>query len=246
MVTAASRSMTAPDQPAGSSSCRHALVTGASSGIGAAVATRLLADGWTVTGLSRSEPAIRASGFTHRPLDLAVADALTIRSTLDRLRPVDALVHAAGLLRVGTLGALDREAGTAMWRLHVEAASLLADAVAPGMTAGGRIVLLGSRVAAGAAGRSQYAATKAALVGLARSWAIELAPRGITVNVVAPGATETPMLLDPKRAQSPPRRPPIGRFIQPTEIAALVAFLLSPEAGAITGQQIVVCGGASL
>lgn len=222
------------------------LVTGASSGIGAAVATCLLADGWTVTGLGRSKPAVRAPGFIHCPLDLAAADAPAIRSTLDGLPAVDALVHAAGLLRVGTLGALDREAGAAMWRLHVEAASLLADAVAPGMAAGGRIVLLGSRVAAGAAGRSQYAATKAALVGLARSWAIELAPRGITVNVVAPGATETPMLIDPERAQSPPRRPPIGRFIQPTEIAALVAFLLSPEAGAITGQQIVVCGGASL
>ena len=235
-----------PELPTGSPGPRHALVTGASSGIGAAVAARLLADGWTVTGLSRSKPGIRAPGFTHRPLDLASADAPAIRSVLNEMPSVDALVHAAGLLRVGALGALDSEAGTAMWRLHVAAASLLADGVAPRMAAGGRIVLLGSRVAAGAAGRSQYAATKAALVGLARSWAIELAPRGITVNVVAPGATETPMLLDPERAQSPPRRPPIGRFIQPTEIAALVAFLLSPEAGAITGQQIVVCGGASL
>src|SRR5690349_15811152 len=133
-----------------------------------------------------------------------------------------------------------------MWRLHVEAASLLADSLVPGMGAGGRVVLVGSRVASGAAGRSQYAASKAALVGLARSWAIELAPRGITVNVVAPGATETPMLHDPARSRSPPRLPPIGRFVRPEEVAALTAFLLSPEAGAITGQQITVCGGASL
>lgn len=207
---------------------------------------RLLADGWAVTGLSRRPPGVHAPGVTHRALDLAVADASAIRSALDGRPAVDALVHAAGLLRVGALGTLDREAGTAMWRLHVEAASLLADAVAPRMAQGGRIVLIGSRVAAGAAGRSQYAASKAALVGLARSWAIELAPRGITVNVVAPGATETPMLLDPARVSSPPHRPPIGRFIQPAEVAALVAFLLSPDAGAITGQQIVVCGGASL
>jgi NAD(P)-dependent dehydrogenase (short-subunit alcohol dehydrogenase family) len=122
----------------------------------------------------------------------------------------------------------------------------MADAIVPAMASGGRIILIGSRVAAGAAQRSQYAATKSALIGLARSWAIELAPRGITVNVVAPGATETPMLLDPQRVGVAPRLPPIGRFIKPEEVAALTAFLLSEQAGAITGQQIVVCGGASL
>jgi NAD(P)-dependent dehydrogenase (short-subunit alcohol dehydrogenase family) len=133
-----------------------------------------------------------------------------------------------------------------MWRLHVEAACLLADAIVPRMTKGGRVVLVGSRTSGGSPERSQYAATKAAMVGLARSWAIELAPRGITVNVVAPGATDTPMLKDPAREGVAPKLPPIGRLIRPEEIAALVVFLLSPEAGAITGQQIVVCGGASL
>jgi NAD(P)-dependent dehydrogenase (short-subunit alcohol dehydrogenase family) len=114
------------------------------------------------------------------------------------------------------------------------------------MPDGGRIVLIGSRTSAGAAGRGDYAATKAALVGLARSWAAELAPRGITVNVVAPAATDTPMLSDPARGATPPRLPRIGRLIRPEEVAALTAFLLGPEAGAITGQQIMVCGGASL
>jgi NAD(P)-dependent dehydrogenase (short-subunit alcohol dehydrogenase family) len=149
-------------------------------------------------------------------------------------------------MRAGLLGALDAEAGRVLWRLHVEAASLLADALVPGMPDGGRIVLVGSRTAAGAAGRSQYAASKAALVAMARSWALELAPRGITANVVAPAATETPMLLDPARSASPPRLPPIGRYIRPEEVAATTAFLLGPEAGAITGQQIVICGGSSL
>jgi 3-oxoacyl-[acyl-carrier protein] reductase len=133
-----------------------------------------------------------------------------------------------------------------MWRLHVDVAAAIANALLPKMSEGGRMVLIGSRTSAGAAGRSQYAATKAALVGMARSWAAELAPKGVTVNVVAPGATETPMLADPSRAGTPPRKPPIGRFIQPNEVAALTAFLLSNEAAGITGQQIVICGGGSL
>jgi NAD(P)-dependent dehydrogenase (short-subunit alcohol dehydrogenase family) len=81
---------------------------------------------------------------------------------------------------------------------------------------------------------------------MARSWAIELAPREITVNVVSPAATETPMLNDPQRASSAPKMPPIGRYVRPEEVAALVAFLVGDDAGAITGQQIMVCGGSSL
>ena len=133
-----------------------------------------------------------------------------------------------------------------MWATHIGAATVFADVLAPRMRDGGRIVLIGSRAASGVAQRSQYAAVKAALVGLARSWAIELAPRAITVNVVAPAATDTPFLHDPQRASSAPKKPPIGRFVKPEEVAALTAFLLSPEAAAITGQQIVICGGSSL
>ena len=222
----------------------HAVVTGVSSGIGAAIAARLLREGWRVTGLSRTDPGLRDPGFAHRGVDLL--DPARLPAALEGLRPT-ALVHAAGLMRAGSLGTLDAEAGRTLWRLHVEAASLLADALVPTMPDGhGRIVLIGSRTAAGAAGRSQYAASKAALVAMARSWAIELAPRGITANVVAPAATETPMLHDPARSALPPRLPPIGRYIRPEEMAATTAFLLGPEAGAITGQQIVICGGSSL
>lgn len=222
----------------------HALVTGASSGIGAAIVTRLLADGWRVTGLDLAPAPEHGEGYAHHRLDLT--DAARLRAALAGLDGITALVHAAGVLRVAPVGALDAEAGALMFRLHVDAAAMLADALAPRLPAGGRIVLIGSRTASGAAGRSQYAASKAALVGLARSWAAELAPRGITVNVIAPAATDTPMLADPARTGVAPKLPPIGRFIRPEEVAALAAFLLSAEAGAITGQQILVCGGASL
>ncbi|RVT95362.1 SDR family oxidoreductase [Rhodovarius crocodyli] len=222
---------------------RHAVVTGTSSGIGAAIAHRLLAAGWRVTGLSRSAPESMGEAYSHIAVDLL--DEAALRTAVAGLR-ADALVHAAGLMRGAMLGALDAAAGETLWRLHVGAAASLADALVPAMPEGGRVVLIGSRTATGAAGRSQYAGTKAALVGMARSWAMELAPRNITVNVVAPAATDTPMLKDPARAGHVPKLPPIGRYVKPEEVAATVAFLLGPDAGAITGQQIVICGGSSL
>ncbi|BDG70445.1 SDR family NAD(P)-dependent oxidoreductase [Roseomonas fluvialis] len=224
-------------------SAGHAIVTGASSGIGAAITARLLLEGWRVTGLSRSDPGLDHAHYDHRTVDLLNAAAL--EPAVAGLRPT-AFIHAAGLMRGGVVGALDVEAGRLLWRLHVDAAMLLANLLVPRMPDGGRIVLVGSRTAAGALGRSQYAATKAALVAMVRSWAIELAARGITANVVAPAATDTPMLRDPARAGVAPKLPPIGRYIRPEEVAALTAFLLGPEAGAITGQQLLICGGSSL
>ncbi|MGO4326075.1 SDR family NAD(P)-dependent oxidoreductase [Cupriavidus sp. 2TAF22] len=227
-----------PAQPA-----RHAIVTGASSGIGAAIARRLLDAGWHVTGLDRT-PVASSEGFSAIEVDLT--DAPRLAAAVGALPRVDAIVHAAGFMRTAALGELKPEDGEGMWRIHVQAASVLANALLPVLPDGARIVLIGSRTAGGAPARSQYAATKAALLGMARSWAAELAPRGITVNVVAPGATETPMLNDPGRKGTPPRTPPIGRFIRPGEVAGVVSFLLGPDAGAITGQQIVICGGGSL
>ena len=221
----------------------HAVVTGASSGIGAAIVGKLLAGGWQVTGISRRPPTLDHRAFSHISLDLDRTSA--IAEAVAHLSPT-ALVHAAGFMKVASLGDLNFEDGRGMWRLHVEAAEALANALAPRLPYGGRIIFIGSRTSAGAAGRGQYAATKAALVGMARSWASELAPRGITVNVVAPAATETPMLSDPSRNTVAPKLPPIGRYIKPEEVAAAVWFLLSPEAAAITGQQLTICGGSSI
>ena len=222
----------------------HAVVTGTSSGIGRAIADRLLGAGWRVTGIDRATATIGHSNFLGLTADLA--DSIAVGEAIEAVGSVSALVHAAGYMRVGKLAALDQEDGLGMWRVHVLAAEILANSIAPRMTDGGRIVLIGSRTANGAAGRSQYAATKAALVGLARSWAIELAPRRVTVNVIAPAATDTPFLRDPHRSGSAPIVPPMGRYVTPEEVAAATAFLLSPEAGAITGQTITICAGASL
>lgn len=225
---------------------RHAVVTGSSSGIGRAIAQALLGEGWRVTGLDLAPATLTHDAF--RPVWVDLADSNAIRATADTLVEPDALVHAAGVLRVGNVGALDHAGGALMWKLHVEAATQLVDALVPGMSerGNGRVVLIGSRVASGMAGRSQYAATKAALIALARSWAAEVAPRGVTVNVVSPAATATAMLEDPSRASATPRLPPIGRLIQPEEVASLVTFLLSAPAAAITGQDIQICGGSSL
>ncbi|MGJ4958508.1 SDR family NAD(P)-dependent oxidoreductase [Bradyrhizobium sp. HKCCYLRH2015] len=235
--------MTAQDHDS-SSGLRHAVVTGTSSGIGRTIAERLLADGWRVTGIDRAASVLSHEHFGGFEADLAEPQTLIAR--LADVGAVTALVHAAGYMRVGRLGELQAQSSEGMWRVHVGAAEALANALAPRLREGGRIVLIGSRTANGAAGRSQYAATKAALTGLARSWAIELAPRQVTVNVIAPAATDTPFLRDPSRAGTAPVLPPMGRYVDPGEVAALTAFLLSPEAAAITGQTITICAGASL
>jgi NAD(P)-dependent dehydrogenase (short-subunit alcohol dehydrogenase family) len=223
---------------------RHALVTGTSSGIGGAIAARLLADGWQVTGVARRPSQIDHPGYHHIAADLITAAGAA--AVLSAARNVTAFVHAAGSMETGALGALDGDGGERMWHLNVLAGERLANGLVGQLGSHGRIVMIGSRTAAGAAGRSQYAATKAALVAMVRSWAIELASRGITANVVAPAATETAMLVDPARASVPPKLPPIGRYIQPDEVAAAVAFLLSESAAAITGQTLTICGGSSL
>ncbi|MCM2293901.1 SDR family oxidoreductase [Allorhizobium sp. BGMRC 0089] len=220
------------------------LLSGVSSGIGEAAAGLLLDKGWDVVGLSRRAPRLSHARLSWHGVDIADADALS--RVLDGVGPVDAIVHAAGILRPGTLSTLDRAEGAQMWRLHVDAATQIVARMMPDLPFGGRIVLIGSRTASGSAGRSQYAASKAALLALARSWAAELVEDRICVNVVAPGATDTPMLSSPERAGLAPKLPPMGRFVDPMEVARLIEFLLSDAVPSLTGQQITLCAGASL
>jgi 3-oxoacyl-[acyl-carrier protein] reductase len=223
---------------------RRVLVTGSSSGIGSAIAKRLHGDGWTVVGLD-----IVAAESAPWLDSQIVADLTRLQDLEEKVAqhaPFLALVHSAGFMRTAPIESLDLEDGRAMWAVHVQGLTLLAKLLVPAMPAGGRILAIGSRTSRGAAGRSQYAGAKAAINALIRSWAIELAPRGVTANVISPAATETPMLSDPSRAGVLPVLPPIGRYVEPAEIAAYATFILSLEAGAITGQELLICGGSSL
>ena len=226
-----------------------AIVTGTSSGIGQAIALKLLSEGWHVHGLDVAPATLHHAQFSSWTLDLTKSGDL--EAALDQIvskHLPQVLVHAAGVLRVGSLGELDMRAGQLMWQLHVDVATRMANRILPIMKHArrGRMILVGSRVSSGMAGRSQYAATKAAILSLAKSWAAESIAEGVTVNVVSPAATDTPMLKDSARVSTAPRLPPIGRLIQPDEVAAMVAYLTRPEAAAITGQDIAICGGASL
>jgi NAD(P)-dependent dehydrogenase (short-subunit alcohol dehydrogenase family) len=227
---------------------RTAVVTGASSGIGLAVAAELLDAGWHVIGLSRTRGSLPGSAAW---LACDLTDVTSVNDAVAAVRAtpgggLGAVVHAAGLQHSGRIGALDHAGGERMWAVHVRAAERLVDGLVEHVADGGRVVLVGSRTMTGVPGKSQYAATKAALVALARSWAAELAPRRVTVNVVAPGPTRTPMLEDPNRAATPPVLPPLGRLVEPAEVAGLVRFLLEPSGAMVTGQTLVMCGGASL
>jgi NAD(P)-dependent dehydrogenase (short-subunit alcohol dehydrogenase family) len=227
---------------------RSAVVTGASSGIGLAIADDLVGAGWRVLGLSRSRGGL-SDAATWVPCAVAdvIAAAVAGRAVREtRAGGVDAIAHAAGLQYSGRVGDLRPEQGERMWAVHVRGAELVVGGLVSALVNAGRVVLVGSRTMTGVPGKSQYAATKAALAAMARSWAAELAPRGITVNVVAPGPTRTAMLEDHNRASVPPVVPPLGRLVEPSEVSALTRFLLEPTGAMVTGQTFVICGGASL
>ncbi|HEY7750435.1 MAG TPA: SDR family oxidoreductase [Aestuariivirgaceae bacterium] len=229
------------------------LITGASRGIGRNIAERLASAGHEIINLSRNRPKDNFPGVTYT-VDLADADAA--KQTLTDVTAnysIDNLVNNAAMIEVGTLEQIDLADVDRMLDLNIRAAILTMQAVLPAMKAKrrGRVVNIGSRAALGKTGRTVYAATKAALAAMTRTWALELAKDGITVNTVAPGPIATQMLHDSSPADDPATKAflaaiPIGRVGKPADVAAAVAFFVSEDASYITGQTLYVCGGLSI
>lgn len=234
---------------------RHALVTGGSTGIGAAVCDRLLAMGARVTSVAiDARPGAAPAGLTQLVADLsdpAAVHALIARHLADG--DVDILVNNAGVVVTRPLEQVDDAEFDRLMNLHVRTAILLAQAVAPGMKrrGWGRIVNLASRAIVGMQGRTTYSASKAALIALTRTWALEMGPQGITVNAISPGVIVSPMTqadLPPggERATALAAVIPRRRLGEPQDVARAVAFFAHPDADWVTGQNLFVCGGSSL
>jgi 3-oxoacyl-[acyl-carrier protein] reductase len=231
---------------------RRVLITGASKGIGRAVADRLAAAGHEPIGLARSAP----SDFPGQFHEVDLGDRAATAQALDRIvgdGRVDAVVNNVGLARFGRIGAIDLDDLFLTYDLNVRTAVQVVQAVLPGMVdAGwGRIVNITSLTTLGTAERTPYAAAKAALETCTRIWAGELASSGITVNAVAPGPVETELYRERSPAGSDREARflntiPLHRVGTPAEIAHVICMLLDDDAGYITGQIVRADGGGSI
>jgi 3-oxoacyl-[acyl-carrier protein] reductase len=236
-----------------------ALVTGASRGLGRAIALALAAEGASIAAIARSEDAlkdtleaIRAAGGTAEPFALDVSDEAAVEATIEKISTrfghIDVLVNNAGVTRDGLLMRMKAEDWDIVLDTNLKGAFLLTKPVGRLMVKqrSGRIINISSVIGLmGNAGQVNYAASKAGLIGFTKSVAREFASRGITCNVVCPGFIETDMTkgLGDDLRKKLLEKIPLARLGQPEDVAGVVAFLTSPAASYITGQILTVDGG---
>jgi NAD(P)-dependent dehydrogenase (short-subunit alcohol dehydrogenase family) len=244
---------------------RNALVTGGASGIGRAIALRLAADGADVAVLDLRADAARTvadeiarNGRRAVAVEIDVGDAASVTRAVAEARaalgPLHVLVNSAGIADFVPLGDLDEERWQRMLNVHLNGTYRVTRAVFADMTAAGfgRIVNIASAAAlnGGGPGLAHYAAAKAGIIGFTKALAHELGPSGVTVNAIAPGLIDTPLIHG---AGAPAglydtvvARLPVRRIGQPLDIAAACAYLTSEDAGFCTGQVLSPNGGANI
>jgi NAD(P)-dependent dehydrogenase (short-subunit alcohol dehydrogenase family) len=231
-----------------------AVITGGSKGIGADLGQRLISRGYTVVSLSRGAPEWSDPGLHHVEVDLLDPSATEqAAAEIATNHDVTHLVNNAGMIWPNLIEQATPEDLTGLTQLHLGAPLTLLQAFLPAMKAKGfgRVLFNGSRAALGVPTRTAYSATKAGIIGMARTWALELAGHGITVNVVSPGPVQTDNFwgIIPKgsdREAQLAERIPVRRLGTVRDISNAFLFFCDPENGFVTGQTLYVCGGGSV
>lgn len=233
---------------------KWAVVTGGARNIGQAIGQRLLADGFGVIALdlvAPEEPALQTDARLVDLSDLAAAEAVLAEIAV--LYQVSVLVNNVGIVRPALFDAVEVGDFDAVLHLNTRTALLAAKALVPGMRrlGFGRIVMNTSRVTLGKEARSLYSASKGALEAMARTWALELAKDGITVNCVAPGPIATSVFWENNPPEAASTRKimagiPVGRMGTPEDVANAVSFFCDDRSSFVTGQTLYVCGGVTV
>ena len=231
-----------------------AIITGGAQGIGAAITASMLDAGYDVICLDMRKPNLRHERLHYRDVDLR--DVAATRQAVEDAAGafgVTHVVHNAGAVRAAALSDIAQDDLAALAQLHLGAAIALVQPMIAQWKADrfGRIVLVSSRAALGAPGRSVYSATKAGMIGLAKSWALELAVFGITVNVVAPGPIAGTGMFQQVAGNAEIEKKvlqaiPAGRAGSPDDVARAVMFFADRANAFVTGQTLYVCGGTSI
>ena len=232
-----------------------AVVTGGASGMGLATVERLARDGFSVVLVDRADDLaqrearrLQDAGLDVQARVVDLTDEPAVRAMVQSLPPITALVNNAGVFDERKFVDVRSDDFRRAYEINLIAAATLTQEAARTMPEGGRIVNIASRAYLGARNHPHYVASKAALVGYTRASAMELAPRGILVNAIAPGLIDTPLLraLTPERMAAQLALQPTGKAGRPEDVAQAVSFLVSPHTGFITGQVLFVDGGKSL